>query len=210
MIARRTASLRARAARDDGFTLVELLIARTVLAVGLVAIIGGVDRSNGLTLTSQDREQMSAYGQRELERLRTYPYDSLALNSLPAASGTGLTPDDGEQSNPRNPSYYVSGSNFKVKSDYSNSSSGPPPNVASGGEQMVSGGTLSPGPDTVTLGTTKFLVYRYITWRDDPGCTSCPGTQDTKRITVAVAPADTSSREARSVRPMYFSTVVSP
>lgn len=205
-----TVTWRRRLAADDGFTLMELLVAVTILAVGLTAIIGSIDRSTQLTLGAQAREQMSAYGQRELERLRTIPYADLGLVSLPAASGSGLSPDDGEQGNPRSPNFYVNGTRFRVKSDYANSASAPPPGVPSTGEEMNTPGQVAAGPEAVSVGQIKILVYRYVTWRDDPGCANCAGDQDTKRVTVAVAPADATSREARSVRPLYFSTVVTP
>lgn len=187
-----------------------MLIAGFILAIALIPIVGSIDSSTQLTLGAQAREQLSAYGQRELERLRTTAYADLGLATLPSSAPAGNAPDDSQPNNPHNPNYYVNGGQFRVMADYSNKLSGPAAGVASAGEELVSGGTVTPGPDTASVGGISILVHRYVTWRDDPGCPSCTGTHDTKRITVAVAPVATSGQATRNVRPMYFSTVVAP
>jgi len=205
--------LRTRLHSDQsGFTMVELLIAMALISLGLVAVLTSLDRAGERTLGAQAQEQTISYGQREIERLRTYPYDQLALSSLPTASGDGIQAGDGQTSNPRNPNYYVNGTRYLIKADYGNKASGTPPNVPVAGELMISGGTIPPGPETVTVGVIRVKVYRYITWRDDPRCpdATCPGEQDTKRITVAVVPDETGPKEAGKLRPFYFSSVVIP
>jgi prepilin-type N-terminal cleavage/methylation domain-containing protein len=201
-----------RVSGQEGFTLVELLIALALISIGMVAVLSSLDRASDRTLGAQAQEQTISYGQREIERLRTVPYDQLGLSSLAAASGDGLQAGDGQTNNPKNPNYYVSGSRFLIKSDYGDKASGTPPNVSPTGELMVSGGTVTPGPDTVDVGTIRVKVYRYVTWRNDPRCpdSTCPGDQDTKRITVAVVPDEAGSKPSAKLRPYYFSSVVVP
>jgi prepilin-type N-terminal cleavage/methylation domain-containing protein len=201
-----------RLRNQHGFTMVELLIALALISMGMVAVLSSLDQASDRTLGAQAQEQTISYGQREIERLRTYPYDQLGLSSLPAASGDGLQVGDGQTNNPKNPNYYVSGSRFLIKSDYGDKTSGTPPGVSASGELMVAGGTVSPGPETVDVGAIKVKAYRYVTWRDDPGCpaATCPGDQDTKRITVAVVPDESGSKPSAKLRPYYFSSVVVP
>jgi prepilin-type N-terminal cleavage/methylation domain-containing protein len=201
-----------QAADQAGFTMVELLIAMALISIGMVAVLSSLDRASDRTLGAQAQEQTISYGQREVEKLRTFPYDQLGLSTLPAPGGDGLQSGDGQTNNPKNPNYYVSGTRFLIKSDYGDKTSGTPPDVSAAGELMVAGGTVAPGPETVDVGAIKVKIYRYVTWRNDPRCpdTTCPGDQDTKRITVAVVPDEAGSKPSAKLRPYYFSSVVVP
>jgi prepilin-type N-terminal cleavage/methylation domain-containing protein len=80
----------------DGFTMIEVLIAMFVLAIGILALAGSFDSARRLTLVSERRTAMAHRAQLELERLQTYPYSELAMISKPSHS-----------TEPTNPDYYV-------------------------------------------------------------------------------------------------------
>jgi prepilin-type N-terminal cleavage/methylation domain-containing protein len=196
---------------EHGFSLVELLVAVTVLAVGLLAAVGTIDYSSRETVEAQRSEQALSVGQREIERLRSYAYADLRYQAQPAHGTEGNPAGDNFPNNPTNPNYYVQDgapATFLIKSDFRNKQSA---TVAT--EELVeTGGTIAAGPETFPVGLTSVKVWRYSTYRDEPRCTKAPcfgTTKDTKRITVAVMPATTTSGIGPT-KPIYLSSVVVP
>jgi prepilin-type N-terminal cleavage/methylation domain-containing protein len=178
---------------EHGFTLVELLIAMVLTSVGVAATIGVFGASGRATLISQRTEVGTQQAQAEVDRLsKQLTYGELALTSTPVASTNQL-----------NPNYRVSGSNFTVRSGLVEAFVTTP---GSGDAAKV-----DPGPTNFSVGqggsTITGKIYRYVTWRDE-NCpaTICDGTQNTKRVTVAVTldPAANAAQRA----PVWFSTVV--
>ena len=108
--------------------------------------------------------------------------------------------------NPTNPRYYVSGTNLLIKTNYRDWTSGTVAGVAAGGEQMVSGGDVAPGPDTFSANGRSGKIYRFVSWRDE-NCSGnrCPGTQDSKRVTVAVV---LDAARGGPSKPLWFSSIV--
>ena len=181
---------------DRGFTLVELLVAVTLLTVGVTATIAVFGSSGRRTLSAQRVDVAVQKAQAEVDKLVSLKYGELALSSAPASS-----------SDPNNPNSRVSGTTFHVKSGLD--------------EQLVltpsTGLTakVAPGPDAFTVGIGGSAItgniYRYVTWRDEGSCSStsnalCTSTQDTKRVTVAVT-LDPSPTQA-AVRPIWISSVI--
>src|SRR2546430_2159922 len=78
---------------QDGFTIVEVLIAALVMTIGILGLIGAFDSGRKLTLLSERRTAMAHRAQLELERLQTYPYGQLAMISAPAHASEKNTPD---------------------------------------------------------------------------------------------------------------------
>ena len=113
--------------------------------------------------------------QRELEQIRQLDYKDVALTTTPAAS-----------SDPKNPGYRVSGSDFALGWDGTTPSDNAEMVVKNIGG--VTDGSVSPGPTSFTSGDVSGKVYRYIVWRNDTSCAAetCPGEQDYKQIIVAV------------------------
>ena len=130
--------------------------------------------------------------QAEVDRLAALPYGELALTSAPASS-----------SDPQDPGYKVSGSNFAVRSDLSE------PLVLAPGPGATA--KVEPGPEDFAVGTGGGTIagtlHRYVTWRDE----SCPlllceGEQNTKRVIVAVTLVPLPGTAARA--PIWVSTIV--
>jgi prepilin-type N-terminal cleavage/methylation domain-containing protein len=184
-----------------GFTLVEMLVAMAVLLIGIVATFGVFASSKNASLVAQRQEVAVHQAQREMERLRAYRYTELGLTSMPSTS-----------TDPDNPNYRVqSGNKFRSKTNPApcGGSGQPPCNVD---EDLVSGGLIDPGPESFTVGVTSGAVtgkiYRYITWRDE-NCTTCTGTQNTKRLFIAVTIDAVPGRPGLGPKkPVWLSSIV--
>lgn len=179
---------------DGGFTLVEVLMAVTMMAVGIAAtvqVFGGSDRT---ALAAQRSNVATQQAQQEIDRLSKLSYDSLGLTATPASS-----------TNPLDPGSRVSGTSFTVRT-----SPGLTENFVLSTDTGQSGATVNPAPTSFAVGldgaTVTGKVYRYITWRDEVCASGCTGTHDTKRITVAVTVDASGTLSARA--PTFVSQVI--
>ena len=179
-------------ASESGFSLVELLLAVALMAVGVAATIGVFGASSRTTVIAQQGQVGAQQAQAELDRLSKLKYGQLALTSTPTNS-----------TDPLNPNNRVSAGNFTVRSGLTEAL------VTTPGDGETA--KVDPGPQNFAIGvgesTITGKIYRYVSWRDE-NCpaTICDGTQNTKRVTVAVTtdPSATSSQRA----PLWFSTVI--
>ena len=71
---------------EDGFTIVETVVAAILLAIGAIAVLGAFDGARRATFRAEQSQVASDIAQRELEALRAKPYTQLALTSAPATS----------------------------------------------------------------------------------------------------------------------------
>lgn len=72
-----------RSARDDaGFTLVELMASITILAVGIVGVIGVMNSSFRVAGATSSRSKGVAVATKHVERLRATPYKLLATSTV--------------------------------------------------------------------------------------------------------------------------------
>jgi Tfp pilus assembly protein PilV len=185
---------------DEGFYLVEALMAAFVLAVGVLALVGSFDSARKLSLIAERRTSMAHRAQLEIERLQTYPYGQLAMSSTPTHS-----------SNKNNPDYYVNYSS-PLKCATANCYAW---NAESTGEEealvtLASGKECASRSDPSECGwaasapagracatqvgacewTDGFLsgnVYDFVTWHNDKNCgAKCPAEKNYKRLTVVV------------------------
>src|SRR5256885_13844316 len=109
MVAERLRSLR----RDEGgFTLLEVMVAALILAIGILAIVGVFDSSRRLTTVSEKNEIIAHRAELELERIQAMPFAAVALTAAPSHSTDSSDPD-----------FYVSGSPAAYRWDQG--SSGP-------------------------------------------------------------------------------------
>jgi prepilin-type N-terminal cleavage/methylation domain-containing protein len=91
-----------RIAREDGFSLVELMVASMVLAVGLLALVSGLDHSREVVNRSEKIEAATHQAEEAIERVLAMRYPRVALPALPSSSAS--------EADPR---FYVSGSNYE-------------------------------------------------------------------------------------------------
>lgn len=146
-------------ANEEGFTVVELMAALSVLAVGFFALAAALGIGFRQVAHGRQRQTATEIGNGRVEHLRNVPYEAVALSSRPVHNADAGNPD-----------HFVSldGTRF----DYSG-----------GGtyEDLVvdeAGGQVLHLEDPVTVGTTIMEVYQYVTWVDQAN--------DVKRVTVAV------------------------
>ena len=148
--------------RDQrGMTMIELMVAATICAVGTIATIGVIDQSRRTAVKSEKRDAMAHQAEREMERLMELPWDALAHSAQPQ-------PGDG-------PASYITGTNYAY--DRTN---------AAATEQLVwstAEGQVPAGSSEWDDAQTRITgdVYRFITRVDSEGL----GT-NTRRITVVV------------------------
>lgn len=160
---------RSALAREEGFTLFELLMAITVLAIGLVALVSSFDHSRDLVSVAEKTEVASHRAERELERILSMPYASVAHPSTPANDPDSATP-----------AFYVSGDNYQ----YDQGSTGPQSETLA----VVQGtGSISPSPSTWTDSETRLTgrIQSFVTWTGFY-CTVADRARCAKRVTVAV------------------------
>jgi prepilin-type N-terminal cleavage/methylation domain-containing protein len=146
-----------RLSPDDGFTLVEILMALVITSVGIMAVVSVLEHSRTLTTQTEKNEVASHIAEREIESLSALTFSQIGLVSLP-----------GHSTIQGNPDYYVSGSNYRW-----DQSGGAPvePLKTPGGIQTAS---------TWTDPASRFSgeIHRYVT---DVG-----GDDNVRRVTVAV------------------------
>lgn len=163
---------------EEGMTIVEVVIAAMVLALGAAATFGVLTSATKNAQRAKATQVAQNRAQLELETLRTLDNDELAMTAAPSPSTNEL-----------NPNYRVLNGTFALirqpPSGYANL-------VVNGGSVygggFVEGGVVNPGPTPFASGDVTGKVYRYVVWRDDASCppATCPGTQDYKQIVVAV------------------------
>lgn len=144
---------------EDGFTLIELLAALSILAVGILGVAATLNKTRDAVTTSEVRETAVHRAEREVERLRALPYDTLKLASVPVSSPSQA-----------DPAYYVQGTQYQW--DPANAASVAP---------FVTGGTIVPRT-TWTDGRLSGTLSVYITNFID----TVPGTAQAKRVIVGV------------------------
>jgi prepilin-type N-terminal cleavage/methylation domain-containing protein len=193
---------------EDGFTLIEVMVAALVITVGMLGLIGAFDSARKLTLLSERRTAIAHRAQLEVERLQTVEYSKVALNAAPTHSAEKA-----------NPNYYVQAGGTEYQWEQSNGQSSNSTNT----DKLVTEGSgiLAPGAATAACPTTPETlrsdpctwtssllsgsVYYYVSVAKDGVCVKAPCP---KRLTVAVTvtvPAGT-----HAVAPAVVSTIVSP
>lgn len=90
--------------RDErGMSLLELMVAAMICAVGIIATIGVLDTSREVSVKAEFRETMAHQAEREIERILELPWSEFAHSgSVPASS-----------SDPKSPASKVSGTNYR-------------------------------------------------------------------------------------------------
>ena len=170
--------------RDEGMTMIEVLVAASILIVGVIGAFGAFDGIRRLGTIAEKKQEAARYAQREIEHLRSLGFNNLYLSSTPAAmSDTRGTVANGNYAPPNS-------------------------NAASAlriGASCTPSTCVDPGPTAWTAGNATGYVYRFITTEDDTACGApCTPSVDRLRITVAV----TVSSPHNPINALVASTVV--
>jgi prepilin-type N-terminal cleavage/methylation domain-containing protein len=154
---------------QEGFTLLEVMIAALILAIGILAVVGVFDSSRRLTTVSEKEEVVAHRAEAELERIQAMPFAAVALTSNPSHAIDSADPDF----------YVTAGAPPTYRWDQGSSGPKTDPLVVDAANGQV--GHLATWND----GQNRLSgsIYRYVTVVND-GC--CTGSNYARRVTIAV------------------------
>ena len=164
--------------REGGMTIAEVMIALLILAGGSLAVLNLITAAAHNSYRSEQSQVVNDRLQQEMEKIVRLSFSRIALTGVPSDS-----------TSTNNPAWRVQGTNYSITQDGTQ----PLPLVYNGSALQsggsVSGGIVDPTPIHFTSGDVGGTIYRYVVWRNDPSCSevTCPGTQDMKRVIVAIA-----------------------
>lgn len=161
---------------ESGFTMIEVLVAILIVAIGSMATFTLLADATRNVQRAKGEQVAVEYAEQELEYLRSLGYQQLAMTEAPPPST-----DEG------NPNFRVRENQFALSrspvGEYRNM-------VLNGGslygvERPISGGVVERGPTPFVSGNVHGKIFRYIVWQNDEQCgAACPGNQDYKQIVV--------------------------
>jgi Tfp pilus assembly protein PilV len=177
---------------QEGFTVIEVLVAVLVLTVGMITLLSAFDPARRLGTQAEERQAVSARADRELQRVQSLPWAQIALKATPTVNA-GATAKD--------PTFYISNGPCVGTGPTSTPCYQWDWSTATSKEALVidtTNGDAAANPQpwstTITAATgspTRLTgnIYHYVTWANDTECTAaaCGGTSDYKRVTVAVS-----------------------
>ncbi|HET7484122.1 MAG TPA: hypothetical protein VFJ64_01950, partial [Solirubrobacterales bacterium] len=175
---------RKRSNTEDGFTIVEVLIAAMILTLAALATFGVMASAVRNGQRAKQTQVALDRAQEEMEKLHSLTYKQLAMTTTPSHVTSTLNPN----------SRVVNGT-FALQRE-------PPKEYATmvvnggslyGSSKPIEGGLVTPGPISFKDGDVTGELYRYVVWRNDSKCPEseegkkdyCPGPQDYKQIVVA-------------------------
>jgi prepilin-type N-terminal cleavage/methylation domain-containing protein len=161
--------------REDGFTIVEVLVGLVILVIGAVAVLTAMDAATRNTFRADQRQVLINRAQLELEKIRQMDYEDVGLSRAPAFVDDKL-----------DPRYRVNGQGqFALGWDGTTASNYTTLDVDLNSDPA---NLIHPGPTAFTSGSVSGKVYRFVVWQNDPNCVAvCPGSQDYKRVIVVAA-----------------------
>ena len=149
---------------DEGFTLVEVVIAMALITVGFLVLAGATSSGARLLVQSKQRQAATQQANAAIEHIRNVAYDNAMLSTQPSHAADEDSPD-----------FYVN----EDGTEYDHAHGGD-------GEQLVVDSVhgLVLHTEDVSTGSTSMTLYQYVTWVDDPNIS---GSQDYKRVSVVVS-----------------------
>lgn len=162
---RRLTEVRAQMRREDGFTMVEIIAAISLLGVGFLALAGTMSSGSRMLVQGKQRQVAAQEASARIDAVRHMPYEDVALRTEPT-----------HNTDPKHPDHWVrtGGGSFDPERDGATYEALLVDTV--NGEV-----TQKEGPFRVA--STELTAYQYVTWVDDA---AIAGTQDYKRVTVVV------------------------
>ncbi|HEY2056289.1 MAG TPA: prepilin-type N-terminal cleavage/methylation domain-containing protein [Solirubrobacterales bacterium] len=166
---------------EDGFTMIEVLVAVVVLAVGSLAVLTLF--ASGIKNIQRGRETQVtvSVAQREMEKVHGLPFSEVLLKASPETSA--------ETTSPAN---RVSSTRAEYNLNRTGAANWAKLAVAATGET----GAVEPKSETFSVGGSPVTVYRYVVWRKDEAfCntftstaepTSCKEGKNFKRVIIIV------------------------
>ncbi len=199
-------ALRRRLSREDGITVIEVMVALLVLVVGIFGTFTAFEASQRLSLVSERHAAMSQIAQREIERIEGLSYDQVGLDCGSSTPNACPTPSSSASS----PDYYVGSGGTTFRWDRTGGQS------AEALDIDTLNGTIAPvtswNQNSGDGGDLSGEIHDYVTWATDGDCgTGCTG-PNYKRITVAVTITKivNGQEEALQPNPVFVSSILAP
>ena len=152
--------------RDAGMTMIEVMVAMSILITGVMGAFGAFTGLQRLGTISEKKQEALRYAQREVEHMRSLGFANLSLSATPAAMSDSRG--------------IVASGNYTPP----NGGTASPLRIGSG---CTASTCVDPGPTAWTAGNATGFIYRFVTTEDDTACGSpCTPAIDRLRVTVAV------------------------
>src|SRR4051794_38693280 len=179
----KTRWIQERLRAEEGFTLIEVLVAAVLLVTALLVLVASLDSERRLGDNAQAQGAAAQFAERELDTLLARPYNELALNRLPTTVLDGSKPTASWGS-----------TRLLLPSALPTNDERTDVNTVFCADTQCPSAVPSVSDWTSDKPAVRGKVYRYVTWVNDASCpdADCPGTTDYKRITVAVLVTDSS------------------
>jgi prepilin-type N-terminal cleavage/methylation domain-containing protein len=177
---------------EEGFTLIEVLVAAIVLTLGSLAVFTVF--ASGIKNVQRGRESQVgvSVAQREMEKVHSLRFSEVLLKGSPETSAETA-----------NPGHRVSSARTEYNLNRTGTANWAKLAVASSGET----GAVEPKSETFSVGGTPVTVYRYVVWRKDEAyCktftsgtepTSCKEGKNYKRVVIDVWPSKAGNQGSR-------------
>lgn len=175
--------LRRLPAAESGITIVEAIIAASILIVVLLGGFLALESASSATKTAERQAVAASVGEREIERLLNLNWNQLVhCTGGPVHVSDPVAVQGGLAENPLH--YVVDGTptRFRVLADYRRADSAPLAGTPAAGEEIVRPPSAGSCPDgamaaddsqtavSFSSGGVTGRIYRFVTWRQD----SCP------------------------------------
>ncbi|MHB9148730.1 MAG: type IV pilus modification PilV family protein [Thermoleophilia bacterium] len=144
---------------QEGFTLLEVMVAAVLLLIVLIPMLGVLISSVNASITSETQNTAALLAQEQIEEIRARNYASMTLNASQIDAQSGI-----EGSAP-NYTFLYEGTTFPVVSHPS--------------------GTITPVSPNVKRRNAVYSIKRYVLWVDDPATVGSG--EDYKKIVVVVS-----------------------
>jgi Tfp pilus assembly protein PilV len=178
-------------------TIIEVIVAALILCIGMIALLSAFDSSRRLGTSAEEHQTASTIAESELHRIESLSWAQIALTAEPTKAALATS---------TNPTYYEAGGTCALSSPYGPPASSPcyqwdwggSAGLTSTTEPLVISSSGDSAADPTPWSTTVInngsvvrlngMIYRFITWVNDPNCTlsTCGASSDDKRILVAV------------------------
>jgi prepilin-type N-terminal cleavage/methylation domain-containing protein len=175
---------------EDGFTLIEVLVAAVILTLGSLAVYAMFATGIRNVQRSRDTQVGVSVAQREMEKVRSLKFSEVLLKTAPETSTEA-----------KNPGLRVNTGRTEYNLNRTGVANWAKLATATTGET----GAVEPKSETFSVGGTPVTVYRYVIWRkDEPYCksfttepTSCVEGKNYKRVIIDVWPSKAGNQASR-------------
>jgi type II secretory pathway pseudopilin PulG len=159
---------------EAGFTVIEVLVAVMLVAVGTGAVLTAMTMPQKHTLTAQRQAQAGLIAERTLETVVQRAQSNWA-NIAPDAALAHQS--DANANNPSDPRFFISGTRFLIQQDYHDASRGLVASTPSTGEPLAGAIGGAGVPATVrTSGTDPAgTIYTFVSYHDESCAPTLPG-----------------------------------